>query len=222
MLVADEFLGTLDDPDVATHVDADALTVTLDDVERRRSRVRTSAEDGIDVGIVVGRELRDGDVLAAEGRLVVVSLAPVEAMVLDFSGIDDGTAAATAALELGHAVGNRHWDLAVEGSRAYLPVTESRGRMEAKVRPHLPDGVTVGTDSVSPALFDDATPDHDHSHGGNDDDGRDHSHGEDGHSHDHSDSDLAHGSGDGGHDHVHSHGHEHAGHSPDAEGGEQP
>jgi urease accessory protein len=210
MLVADEFLGTLDDPDVAARVDADALTVTLDDTERRRSRVRTSAEDGTDVGIVVGRELCDGDVLAAADRLVIVSLAPVEAMVLNFSGIDDGTAAVTTALELGHAVGNRHWDLAVEGPHAYLPVTEDRERMEAEVRPHLPDGVTVGTDSVSPALFDDATPDHDHSHG------------EDGHSHDHSDSSPAHGSGNSGHDHVHSHDHEHAADSPDTEGGDQP
>ena len=110
----------------------------------------------------------------------------------------------TTALELGHAVGNRHWDLAVEGPHAYLPVTEDRERMEAEVRPHLPDGVTVGTDSVSPALFDDATPDHDHSHG------------EDGHSHDHSDSSPAHGSGNSGHDH------EHAADSPDTEGGDQP
>lgn len=179
MLVADEFLGTVDDPDVAARVDADPLTVTLDDTERRRSRVRTTAEDGTDVGIVVGREVRDGDVLLADDRPVVVSLEPVEAMVLDFDGVaGDVVSTATTALALGHAVGNRHWDLAVEGTRAYLPVTEDRERMESEVRPHLPDGVIVGSDSVSPALFDDATPDHDHSH----DDGSD-DHGADGHSH---------------------------------------
>ena len=173
MLVADGFLGTLDDPEIAARVDDDSLTVTLDDTERRRSRVRTTAEDGTDVGIVVGRELRDGDVLAAEGHTVVVSLEPVEALVLDFSGVDDGTAAATAALELGHAVGNRHRDLAVEGARAYLPASEDRERIDAEVRPHLPEGVTVGPGLVSPALFDDATPDHDRSHG---EDGHDHAH----------------------------------------------
>ncbi len=200
MLVADEFLGTIDDQDVAARVDEGALTVTLDDTERRRSRVRTATEDGTDVGIVVGRELRDGDILGAEDRLVVVSLAPIEALVLDFSGLDGGRPAATAALELGHVVGNRHWDLAVEGACAYLPTTEDRERMETEIRPHLPDGVTVATVPVSPALFDDATPDHEHSHShGRSDDAHDHSHG----------------------DHAYGHDHDHAVRSLDPDGGEE-
>jgi urease accessory protein len=175
MLVADEYLGRVDDPEIAGRVErGDSLTVTLDDTERRRSRVRTTADDGTgaddatDLGIVVGRELRDGDVLLADGRPVVVSLEPVEAMALDFGGVDgSATTAATLALELGHAVGNRHWDLAIEGERAVLPVTEDRERMENEVEPHLPDGVTIGYESVSPALFDDGTPDHSHGTDGN-------------------------------------------------------
>jgi urease accessory protein len=174
MLVADEFCGPLEDDTLAAAVEQEGyLTVTVDDTERRRSRVRTTAEDGTDLGIVVARELRDGDVLGADGRFVVVSLAETTALVLDFGGADED--AALTALELGHAVGNRHWDLTVEGERAYLPVTDSRERMEATVNPYLPDGVTKHYEDVSPTLFDDESagyygsdehePDHGHGHG---------------------------------------------------------
>jgi len=182
MLVADSYLGHRDDPDLADRLDGgEYLTVTVDDTERRRSRVRTTAEDGTDLGIVVSRELRDGDVLDADGTLVLVSLAPIEALVVDFDGVEGSTATALAALELGHAAGNRHWNLAVEGERAYLPLAEKRERMESEIRPHLPDSATVGTDDVSPALFDDGDDSHDeHSHGAG---GHAHSHGDGGHTH---------------------------------------
>lgn len=194
MLVADSYLGHREDADVADRLDGDHLTVTVDDTERRRSRVRTTAEDGTDLGIVVSRELRDGDVLDADGTPVLVSLAPIDALVVDFAGVEGSTATALTALELGHAAGNRHWDLAVEGERAYLPLAEKRERMDDEIRPHLPDGATVGTDKVSPALFDSGDGGHAHSHVGG------HSH-DGGHAHSHGDSGHTHGSG--GHSHTH-------------------
>lgn len=179
MLVADEFLGTLADEGVAGRVETgDPLTVTVDDTERRRSRFRTTADDGTDLGVVVGRELEDGDVLAAGDRLVVVSLEPVDAMVVDFTGVaDPDRAAVTTALELGHAVGNRHWDLAIDGARnrAYMPVTDSRDRMEATVEPALPAGATIGYEAVPPTTFDESSGGHGHSH----EHGPGHSHGPD-------------------------------------------
>jgi len=191
MLVAEEFVGRLDDEEIAARVDgSETLTVTVDDTERRRSRFRTTAEDGTEVGVVVARELRDGDVLDADGTLVVVSLTRIEAMVIDFDGVSD-VDAVTTALELGHAVGNRHWDLAVEGERAYLPAAESRERMASTVEPHLPPGATVGYEDVPPTLFDDGdAADHSHGHG----DGHTHSHGKDGHTHDDG---TSHSHGDG-------------------------
>ncbi|WP_459192856.1 urease accessory protein UreE [Halosimplex sp. J119] len=185
MLVAEEFVGTLDDDAVAERVDAgDPLIVAVDETERRRSRFRTTADDGTDLGVVVARELRDGDVLSTGDRLVVVSLEAIEAMAIDFGGVAaPDRAAVTTALELGHAVGNRHWDLAVEGERAYLPLADSRERMEATVEPHLPDGATIEYDEVPPTLFDKGDgADHSHSHG---EDGHAHSHGEGDHSHSH-------------------------------------
>ena len=183
MLVAETFVGRIDDEAVAERVaSGDPLRIEVDETERRRSRFRTSAEDGTDLGVVVARELRDGDVLSTGDRLVVVSLEAVDAMVLDFAGVTDpDRTAVTTALELGHAVGNRHWDLAVEDGRAYLPLADTRERMETTVEPHLPDGVTVGYEAVPPTLFDEGDgPDHAHSHDGGD---HAHGHGAGGHGH---------------------------------------
>lgn len=201
MLVADSYLGHRSDPEVAARIaDADSLAVTVDDTERRRSRVRTTAADGTDLGIVVARELRNGDVLAADDRLVVVTLAETEALFVDFAEAETSTAATLVAVELGHAAGNRHLDLAVEGERVYLPLAERRERMEREIRPHLPAGATVGTADVSPALFDDGGSGHsDHSH--------DHSHGDQTHTH-----------ASGGHAHSHDHGTDHPVHDVDPEG----
>lgn len=183
MRVADSFLGNVsEDTSLAARVEReDAPTVAVDDTQRRRSRFRTTADDGTDLGVVVGRDLRAGDVLSAGDSLFVVALDRIEAMVLDFSTVDGGSRAATAAIELGHAVGNRHRDLAVDGDRAYLPLADSRERLEAEVRPRLPDGATVGYDEVSPTLFDDGGGDHGHEHA--DGHGDIHSHGTDGHVH---------------------------------------
>lgn len=172
MLVADTYLGHRSE--LADDL-ADALHVTLTDTERQRSRVRTTAASGADLGIVVARRLEDGDVLEADGRRVVVSLATTTALVVDLTATTDPVATLT----LGHAAGNRHWNLAVEDGRAYFPVTEDRERMEAEIRPHLPDGAAIEYEAVSPALFDDSTGEHDH------DGGHGHSH-EHEHDHDHS------------------------------------
>ncbi|QLH81139.1 urease accessory protein UreE [Halosimplex pelagicum] len=196
MLVAETFVGSLDDESVAERVDGgDPLHVAVDETERRRSRFRTTTADGTDLGVVVARELRDGDVLSTGDRLVVVSLEAVAAMVVDFGGVaDPDRAAVTTALELGHAVGNRHWDLAVEDGRAYLPLADTRERMESTVEPHLPDGATIGYDEVAPALFDEGGgADHGHGAAG-------HSHGDHSHSHD-GEGAHSHGHGEGGHDH---------------------
>ncbi|GGO00729.1 urease accessory protein UreE [Haloarcula pellucida] len=189
MLVAETYLGHGEDADLAARLaDADPVRVVLSDTERQRSRVRTESTEGEDVGIVVARDLADGDVLETDdGTLLVVELAAIEALVLSFA---DGDVSPTAALELGHALGNRHWDLAMRDGEALFPVPDTRERMLAAVGDDLPEGVETRFESVPPTTFDDADPDH--SHGS---DGHSHSHGDDSHSHD-----------EGAHSHTHDHG----------------
>jgi urease accessory protein len=184
MLVADTYFGHRDDDAVADALEAsDYATVVLSDTERQRSRVRTETTGGRDLGIVVARDLGDGDVLEAEdGTLVVVELAAIEALVLDFA---DSAVSPTAALELGHAVGNKHWNLAVRDQEALFPVTDSKERMEETVAELLPADVPTRYEHVPPTTFDDDGVDH--SHGGDADvhDGGGHSHGGAGHAHGH-------------------------------------
>jgi urease accessory protein len=197
MLVAERYLGHRDDEAVASRLAAtDPLRVVLSDVDRRRSRVRTETVGGTDVGIVVARELGDGDVLETDdGALVVVELAAVDALVIDF---DDADVSATAALAVGHAAGNRHWDLAVRGSEALFPVPDSRERMRSAIGGDLPPGVTTRFESVPPTTFDDGhVPDHGHGEGGHA-----HDHGGDGDEHTH---DHEHGEDARRHDYAHSH-----------------
>lgn len=181
MLVAERYLGHRDDGAVASRLsESDPHRVVLSDTDRRRSRVRTETVEGADLGIVVARELGDGDVLeTAEGDLVVVELAAVDALVVDFG---DADVSATEAVAVGHAAGNRHWDLAVRGEEALFPVPDSRERMLSAIDGDLPAGVRTRFESVPPTTFDDGgTPDHDHGH-----DGTDHGHGEHSHDHQHS------------------------------------
>jgi len=183
MLVAETYLGHRDDGTVAENLGAsDFTTVVLSDTERQRSRVRTETTEGRDLGIVVARDLADGDVLEAEdGTLIVVELAAIEALVLDFA---DSDVSPTAALELGHAVGNKHWNLAVREREALFPVTDSKERMETAVTELLPADVPTRYEYVPPTTFDDGGVDHTHSDGDHTHDGG-HSHGGDGHAHDH-------------------------------------
>jgi urease accessory protein len=183
MFVATTYLGRRDDPGTAARLDDadEVLHVVLSDTERRRSRVRTETADGRDLGVTVGRDLADGDVLETEdGHLVVVELAAVDALILEFGDADVG---AVSALELGHAVGNRHWKLAIRGDEAVIPVPASTDRLESTIDEFLPD-VPRRYESVPPTTFDDGGVDHDHGHDHDHDQGHDHDH-ENGHNHDH-------------------------------------
>lgn len=131
MLVADISVGNDDDPGLtACTKAANASTLSIDETELRCSCPPTMADNGIDLGVVVGRELRTGDVISADETQVLV------------------------ALEINHEVSNRHSNLAVDGSRTYLPHADSRKQREVEVRPHLSDGAIGDYDEVTPTLFD--------------------------------------------------------------------
>jgi urease accessory protein len=186
MRVADTYLGHRSDEAVAARLAREGFeTISVDEAERRRSRFRTRTGAGTDLGVTVSRELTVGDVLGAGNLLVVVDLEPVEAMVIDLEDAEDSL---TGAVALGHAVGNRHWDMAIRDDAVLFPATESRERMESTVETHLPAGATVAYEEVSPATFDGDGPGH----------GPGHTHSHDhSHSHDHevSGDESSHGGG---------------------------
>ena len=173
MQVYDTYVGNVGDEELA--VEGQTETVTVNDEQRRRSRFRVETDEGTEVGVVIPRCLREGDVLATEGDgpALVVALDPIEAVVVDLA---DADAPLTSGVALGHAAGNRHWDMAVRGEAVLFPAPGSAERVQATLGEHLPDGAITRREAVSPALFDGGGPGHGGGHG------HDHGHGH-GHTH---------------------------------------
>ncbi|SFS77857.1 urease accessory protein UreE [Halostagnicola kamekurae] len=177
--------------------------VVIEADRRQRSRFRTTTDAGTDVGVVLEKPaLSIGDVLVhEEGQMIVVAFEPLEALAVD---LPEPTAEALeAALELGHRVGNQHWDLAIDDGVAYVPLEADRHIVERVVEDIVP-GATVRAETVDAELFvtdlegdDESGLPHDHSHTGD----HGHSH-ESEHTHE-LDHDHPHDHGDHGHDHQH-------------------
>ncbi|MDJ1430478.1 urease accessory protein UreE [Halostagnicola sp. A-GB9-2] len=165
--------------------------VVIDADRRQRSRFRTTTDAGTDVGIVLDTPaLSIGDVLVLEDeRMIVVAFEPLEALAVE---LPEPTAESLeAAVELGHRVGNQHWDLAIDDGAVYVPLEADRHIVERVVVDVVP-GSTVREVTVDAELFVtdlDAEPagggsfDHEHTH--EDDSGHTHHHSHEGDGHDH-------------------------------------
>lgn len=177
MIVAREVLGSANEmaEEREAHEKRGTLeTVPVSERERNRSRFKTELEDGTELGVVLGDgELSPGDVLLAnDERMVVVEFERREALVVSVPEMSW-----TEALELGHHMGNQHWELAIRGDELLIPVVGERRLMERTLREELPDGAEIDLEEVDPELFDDADHDHAHERGGHE---HSHAHGEDG------------------------------------------
>ena len=126
--------------------------VVIEADRRQRSRFRTTTDAGTDVGVVLEKPaLSIGDVLVRdEDRMIVVAFEPLEALAVDLPEPTGETL--EAALELGHRVGNQHWDLAIDDGVAYVPLEADRHIVERVVADVVP-GATVRAETVDAALF---------------------------------------------------------------------
>ncbi|NUC72350.1 urease accessory protein UreE [Haloterrigena sp. SYSU A558-1] len=187
--------------------------VVIDADNRRRSRFRATTDAGTDVGVIVDTAaVSAGDVLLVEAdRMIVVAFEPRDALAVSLPDATDEALAA--AVELGHRIGNQHWDLAVEDGVVYVPLEADRHIVERVVADVVP-GSEVRETTVEADLFvtdiDDAGArgvDHDHGHEGDHDHGHTHEHG--GHAHGHDGQGHDHAEHGHGHDHSHEHDHDH-------------
>ena len=192
---ADDELAALRD-DHAANGTLERVVIDADD--RRRSRFRATTDAGTDVGVVLDRPaVSAGDVLLVDDEhMIVLAFEPREALAVE---LPEPTADATeAAVELGHRIGNQHWDLAVEEGVVYVPLEADRHIVERVVADVVPGSevreTTVEADLFVTELEGGGTdyehehshgegPDHVHSAGHGDDHGHDHSHASD-HTHD--------------------------------------
>jgi urease accessory protein len=142
VFVCDTYHGNTDETEPKAE-EIERVVLTREDV--RRSRVRAETETGKEVGVVLDRRLRDGDIVYDEEVAVVVELEGVEAFAVELDGLTP-----TEAAELGHDLGNSHHEMAVEDSIAYVPVTEDTRRRLGE----LPDCTGVRRVEVEPSVFD--------------------------------------------------------------------
>ena len=149
--------------------------VVIDAEERKKSRLRVETDAGTDLGIVVDRpELRSGDVLFVdEEGAAVVTFDKRDAYVIELP--DSGTGTSAAAVELGHRIGNQHWDVAVEGGSVYVPLEAEQRILEDVLGPYLPEGSATGYETVDAELFVDG-PSAGHGTGRHDHGDADHAH----------------------------------------------
>ncbi|THE66311.1 urease accessory protein UreE [Salinadaptatus halalkaliphilus] len=182
------------DDELAARRDDHAAAGTLERVvleadNRRRSRFRATTDAGTDIGVVLDRAaVSAGDVLVCEAdRMIVVAFEPLEALAVTLPEATDD--ALEAAVELGHRIGNQHWDLAVEDGVVYVPLEADRHIVE-RVVANVVANSTVSETTVDADLFvtdledepgyDGSHADHEHGH-----DDHDHGHTHADHSHDH-------------------------------------
>ena len=145
----DHVIGNADDPAWATRLaSATVDTLTLDQWEAQRSRLRKPTEGGVELAISLDRSvhLRDGDILAwdAATRTAIVAridLKPVMIVYLDgLAGLDQEVVSRTC-VELGHAIGNQHWPAVVKGDRVYVPLTVDHNVMSSVMKTHAFEGI---------------------------------------------------------------------------------
>ena len=126
-------LGRVDDPRFAGRRVVE-VAVPWDEASRRRLRRR--AADGTDVAIdlVAGDYLADGAVLADDGeRILAVARSPEPALVVRFDASAPAQRLIADALALGHAFGNQHVPIDVDGEEARVPLTTSEAVARATV-----------------------------------------------------------------------------------------
>jgi urease accessory protein len=140
--LAQDYLGNVSESaDIARRVmqaqreEDGCLEVWIGLGDRAKGRILTQTSNGQSVGIVKARHwlLRQGDVFStAHNHLVLVHLQPQAVMALRFeAGVSNG---AISLVHLGHALGNQHWPVNVQGDTLYVELVTEAAQMESTLR----------------------------------------------------------------------------------------
>ncbi len=141
--------------------------VPFHDAGRRRIKVTTDQGTEIGVDLPVDESLQDGDVLTgAHGsdRLIVIEVAPSEAMALSMSKLIPADQLFEFGVKLGHMLGNQHWPITVKDDVVYSPLTIDHAVMETVVKTHGFDGIEFEFVPIQPGDVPAAMPQIEHQH----------------------------------------------------------
>lgn len=113
-------------------------------LEAERTRMRKTTDRGTDVALTLaaGARLRHGDVLAVSERMIIVEQEPEKVAVVRIKDNDPRLA-----VLVGHAIGNLHRPVKVEGDRICFPIqAESELEMLKRQFSAIIDCVEISSD----------------------------------------------------------------------------
>jgi urease accessory protein len=125
MVAVDRILGDRDDPRFRGRR-VERLQLDSGDAAKRILRRTTDAGTDVAISLPRGSYLADGAVLADDGeRIVVVQRRREPALLVSFSPELDRAGLLNAAVRIGHAFGNQHVPVEVDGDVVRVPITTS-------------------------------------------------------------------------------------------------
>lgn len=97
----------------------DVEKVAISRSESERLRMRKNTDRGTDIALAMpaGTRLRHGDVVSLSDKMIVIAIEPEKVAIVRLKNGDARTA-----VLVGHAIGNLHRPIRVEGDRIILPV----------------------------------------------------------------------------------------------------
>jgi urease accessory protein len=122
-------------------------TIRINRMEAQRVRMRKRSDKGTDVALILapGTKLRHGDVLvAANDRMITIELEPENLAVIEIKDNIHEHDAVQVPATIGHAIGNLHRPIKLEGRKIYFPIqTDSEIDMFKKIFGRLLDHLEI-------------------------------------------------------------------------------
>jgi urease accessory protein len=121
--------------------------IKINRMEAQRVRMRKTSNKGTDVALTLapGTKLRHGDVLmAANDKMITIELEPENLAVVQIKDNIHEHDAIQVPVTIGHAIGNLHRPIKLEGSKIYFPIqADSEIDMFKKIFGHFSDHLEI-------------------------------------------------------------------------------
>ena len=122
-------------------------SIRINRIEAQRVRMRKTSSKGTDIALIMtpGTKLRHGDVLlVANDKMVIMELEPENLAVIQVKDNIPEHDAVQVPVTIGHAIGNLHRPIKLEGRKIYFPIqTDSEIDMFKKIFSRLSDHLQI-------------------------------------------------------------------------------
>jgi urease accessory protein len=122
-------------------------SIRINRIEAQRVRMRKKSSKGTDIALIMapGTKLRHGDVLlVANDKMVIMELEPENLAVIHVKDNIPEYDAVQVPVTIGHAIGNLHRPIKLEGRKIYFPIqTDSEIEMFKKIFGRLLDHLEI-------------------------------------------------------------------------------